>query len=435
MKTLLKHSRGQDGFTLLELLLTLGISAMLFVGISQITRSWINNEVADNAGQQMQEINGIVEKYVRTKWNAGTGTPLNESADIIADALANGPSSPWHGLLRELQQANLITTGNELRSSLGPRLNIAYTIDNSDPAEPIYRTAVFTTKTLPNQTVTNAARYTGANGGTITAFPSTADAVGIFGQWTVPVASLIPAGGGVFPCVASQTEGCLVALTTYDNATLCGPFLYRNATTDCVDGTTMQTPLNMNGQNIINANNIETDNLMVNQVADLGTTNVSGPATFNGVTTMQQRLSANNGVNVIGDTNVTGNLSATSGTVNAGQINATTIEAPVVNATNLNAQNLAVNNGDLTVSGNMNVNGNINSGSEVVAGTINAATINAGNGPMTVGSMNVNGPMTISGTVDMSSTTINATQLIADDCVKIRSGPGTYTNYGPNCPP
>ncbi|MDB5477669.1 MAG: hypothetical protein JWM96_164 [Alphaproteobacteria bacterium] len=424
-----REQNSESGFTLLELLLVIGISAVFLAGLAQITRSWVDTEVSDSAGQHLQRVGNVVQNYLESQW-----TLLPASVpDVIADGAM--PGSPWAGLATALDREGLLT-GGVLRSPAGSDLQIAFVILPGTPN--IYRATIFSKTTILNKKALNAARQAGAIGGTISAFPSAGNAVGAFGQWSAPVASLT---GGVVTFPVTAERGYLVAVISYSSETLCGSFLFRENNALCPNGTTMSADLNMNGNDINAAGEIDTRDLNVANRANLGDTTVSGPATFNGPATMAQGMTVNNGMNVAGDAQFAGNVTMTGGTLNVTDLNASSVAAPQINTNTLNANNLALNtnNGSLAVDGNMTVNGDLavgNNGSgEIYAGTINTGGINVGDGEIVTGTMNVVNTMEISGNVTMpAGSVVAADRLVADRCVQVSDGSGNYKKYG-TCPP
>lgn len=419
------HATGESGFSLLELLLAIGVTAIMFMGITQVTRSWINKELADSAGSHMNRVASVVERYIEANWIDGTGSLLPETANALTDG-----DPLWADLPDILEQEGLMTAGT-LRTPLGANLRIAYVVDTAG-ATTVYRASIFTETNLPNSAIRQAARKIGATGGTVSSFPDVNSAVGAFGQWSVAVGRIMP-GGAAFPCARTNERGCLIVVVSKDDTSLCGPFLYRGTAPACTAANTMFTTLDMNNQDITNAATIGTEDLNVNQLANLRTTNVGGTATFNGMTTMAAGLDVNNGMDVSGDANFSNNVTMDGGTLNATTLNATRIDVSSIDTNTLNAQDMTIANGNLTVDDNVSINGNMSvagPGAQAFVSTMNAGAINAGNGEIYVSRMNVINTMEISGAVNITSGTIISDQLVADSCVRINNGGGAYENYG-----
>ena len=406
----------EGGFTLLELLLVIGVAAVLFLGISQITASWIDSEVSTGAGQHLQRVSTVVQNYVEANWNNET-EPLTPTSDALHDA-----SSGWTGLKNSLQQEGLLSNG-ELRSPLNTVLKIGYVVDAG-----IYRATIYAPQSLIYKRVAEASRQAGNTGGMISFFPDSTNAFGAFGQWIVPITKLLP--GGTAPCIPSEGNSCLVAVISYNQQTLCGPYLYRtNVAGTCTGGNTMTTDLRMASHDIVNAGNLDMDNMTVRNEAVLGQMVVDGKTTLAGPVTSSGGMivnTANSGGNpairVSGDTVFSGDVTQTGNLNIVGDLNTTSIATPKIETNEMHAQNLTMTNGTLAVDKEISVGENVNvtgAGSQILAATVNAGEVNTNNGAVNVGTMNVQNTMNISGQVNVTGTTLSADRLIANDCTEI----------------
>jgi len=416
----------EAGFTLLELLLVLGVAAIVFLGIVQITRSWVDSESSSAAGQHLARISTITQKYIEGKFNVLTPTD-----DAIADG-AN-PTSPWADLRTTFQQAGLLDNTNSLKSPFNVPMHISFVKDVSVNPN-IYRAAIFTTQNLPNKRVLDAAREAGNTGGTVTVMPTSPnvanDAIGAFGQWKILANNLLPSN--LFPCPRTKTRGCLVSVISYNQDTLCGPYLYRDTIPGCADANTMNTTLNMNSHDVTSAGTVTTNDLDVTNNASLGQTTVNGTSTFNGPTTASRGLTVNHGMTVDGDADFSNNVTMNNGgSMNVATLNANKVQANKVVTNNLNSQNMNVT-GNMTTDSSLTVNGDVTvngAGNAVFAGTVNAGAINANNGAVNVSSMTVQNTMNINGAVNINGNhNLVVDRLIVDHCAKIDNNP-----YG-NCP-
>lgn len=426
----------ESGFSLLELLLVIGVAGIIMLGITTITRSWVDSETSNNAGQHLAHMSSIVQKYVDTR-----GLTLPESVDVLADALI--PGSAWEELYDTLEQEGYISDTGALTSPLGVDYRITYVADTTNQ---IYRASIISLENVPNKRALQVARHIGMTGGTVTTTPASPtvanNAIGAFGQWNIVANELVPASAP-FPCARTQTRGCIVSVLSYTRDELCGLYLYRTpgAISLCPNGSRMETGLNMNNQNINNALNINTRDLDVVNTANLGNTTVNGPANFNGPTTVA------NGLNVSGGMNVTGNASFSDtvnmnggGTLNVATLNASDVRSPTIRTNNLDAEDLNVS-GAMLVEDNMTVNGNVavySSGSvpsSIYTNTVNAGTINANGGAISAGRMTVQNTMTVNGGLRITGTTpatrtVITDRLVVDECTRINSLPPGSSDFG-----
>jgi prepilin-type N-terminal cleavage/methylation domain-containing protein len=429
--TLFKHpdpaQRRHDerGFTMLELLLVTGISAIMMLGITQLTQSWVETELATGGGQHMQRTTVAVQKFVETRWNELT--PTNDAVLVGTTT----PTSPWADLVVTLQNEGLINAAGRLDNPLGFELQITYN-QVAVGTQIFHQAYVFSKTNALNKRVTAAARQAGNLGGTVTSFPDQNNAVGSFGQWVIPRNTIM--ASGPFPCAVTDTRGCLVSAISYSEETLRGPYLYRINMGD-IDLNTMYTDLFMDNNDVVDANNIGTDNLNISNVANLGPTNVNGATTLGGPATINEGLTVNNGMNVTGDASFANNVTVNNGTVNTNQLNATTVQAPTLRTGTLSAQNMTVNGG-MIVDDTISINGNVvmtRPNAEIFAGSINAGQINARNGALTVGRVDVTNAMDITGSIDVTGTIVGS-RLVADQCIQINDPANGNPEYGPNCP-
>lgn len=432
-----RSSHAESGFSLLELLLVMGVIGILMLGVTQITRSWVDGESSNTAGQHMARVTNIVQKYINAR-----GLTLPESDDVLADGALAG--SDWEDLYNMLDEEGLLAADGSLQSPAGSALMITYSNVGG-----MHRAAIFTTTNLPNLRALKIARHIGTTGGTVATTPASPSpatansALGAFGQWQIPLADLMPSGF-LFPCARTATNGCVISVVGYSTEELCGPYLFRDSALCGVAGNTMHTSLDMNGNSIQNAGDVDTENLTVTTLANLGDTNVNGTATLNGEVTASDTMSVGGAMTVNGDAffseNVT--MNGAGNTLNVTNLNSHTVTSTDISTNNLNATNMNVN-GNMLVNSNMTVQGNLNVNSSsalapstIYANVVNAGQVNANGGGINAGTMTVKNTMTVTGGLRINSTTpgartVIADRLITDDCTRIGTGP--YDYYGPSC--
>lgn len=408
----------QKGFTLLELLLVVGISAMLLVGISQITRAWVNAETAENAGQHMARVSGILEKYIEANWSTLGG---NE-ADVLVAGQAAG--NPWEDFVARLNQEGLLN-GGALRSPIGVPLRISY-IRTVSGGEDLYRATIMSTENVANEQALNIARKSGTYGGTVSFFTGANTAASAYGQWNLNTNELTSAA---FPCAPTQRRSCIVATTAFSEQSLRGPYLYRTNLGDD-EFNTMQTNLLMNNNNIENAANIGTEDLTVSNTASLGNTAVNGPATLNGGANVSGIMTVNSDANITGNMGVDGNMNINgAGGLTTPQLNTPLIQTDTISTTRLSADNINVQ-GEMLIRENLVVQGDLRA-----EDTISATEMNIGDatvsGEIRSGSIDITNTMNISGAVTIvGGGNLVADRLVTDGCVSLNDGAGNMTNYG-----
>lgn len=241
--TMPRSSHSESGFSLLELLLVMGVIGILMLGVTQITRSWVEGETTNTAGQHMARVSNIVQKYINAR-----GLTLPESDDVLADGAIAG--SDWEDLYNMLDEEGLLATDGTLQNPIGSELMITYS-----NAGGMHRAAIFTVSNIPNLRALKIARHVGSTGGTVATTPTNPNpaaatsAMGAFSQWQIPLADLMPAGS-TFPCTRTATEGCVISVVGYSTEELCGPYLFRDSSLCGTAGNTMHTNLDMNGNSI-----------------------------------------------------------------------------------------------------------------------------------------------------------------------------------------
>ena len=328
----------QNGFTLLELLLVVGLSALLIIGVAQMARDWADSENAKGAGVHLQKTSDAVQEFVAANW--ATLTPVN---DAVWDGL-NTAGSPWNGLVGALGSAGVLdATTNIINSPVGSPLLIGFNIAGVAPNR-TFTTLVYTPNPVLNKRVRAAAREGGPFAGVWLSYPDVTKATGAFNQWQVPDTMLIGGVSPLYTATPTTDKGYLLSVITINESQMVGPYLYR----DFVGGTqynTMSTPLNMNGNDIKNiavlsairmnvTDTVTTNDLVVNSSSQLGQLNVGNDMTVTGSLTANDvtastldtpSLTVDNLTPASGTLSITGNIDlGTTGTLTAPAVTATT---------------------------------------------------------------------------------------------------------------
>lgn len=355
-------SSREQGFTLLELLLVIGVSAILLLGVSQIARSWAESASARGGGAHLQKVTDVTRNFVEANWST-----LTPTADVVTESMNVG--SPWNNFYPLLFNAGLLDLNtNQILSPAGTPLSIAYEIDNTIPTQPVMRATIYSTRPLPNAKVYATAREGGAYAGTwlkhVDAAMNNGEfALGAFNQWRLPLAKITAAGAPYAGAAAPDIlNGYFLSVVEIAQTQAIGPYLYRQAIGGDPTLNTMSAPLDMNNNNI--------DNLGSLSVASL---DVTGPTTLQditvtGVSNFAQGLTVQNNLDVTGAMNVAGTT-----TTNALNVAGTVTTTNLTSAT-LDTQNLATD--VITSATGLTVNGpmTLGMGNSLTAPSVTATT-------------------------------------------------------------
>lgn len=389
----IKHS---GGFTLLELLLVVGLSATLIISFGRLSTLWANRELAELSGAHMNQITEVVESYIRTERPAAGG-------DVTADITANLPTG--------------LTMTNPLRRDVSVQLRVT----GSEYQAVIYTDGAI----IPHSRLLPAARAAGAAGGLVNNLTTAGNiAESAFGLWTTDLAANF---GGLAPTVTND-GGQLVSYLSFSIEEVFGAYLYRENLGD-PDLNTMFTDLNMNGNAIRAASEVETNDLDVYNTATVDSLAVVGDTTFNGSVNITGAMGVADQLSVTNDVVVSnGNVVVSTGDIDAQSMTVNTVEAAVINAPDISATGITVDanttlTSDLTVTGLVDIDG------EIQANTLNANTLDVQD--VTTNQMTVNNSVTVNGNAEITGSAI-IDVLAVDDCVTIQPG-GLNEEYGPNC--
>jgi type II secretory pathway pseudopilin PulG/cytoskeletal protein CcmA (bactofilin family) len=360
----------QFGFSLLEILLAVGVLGAIIVGASTITQQWAGGQVTDNAARHMQQIRQAVQEYIRDDFeNLPAGGALcnpNPPCNTIAELIAEG----------------YLTAGFPARNPIGQDMTIAYREVNP-PGGPI-QAFIYPDPTandpVDNIRVMEAVRAGGAGLGHI-GEPAPADeAVGFGESWQIDPDPAPPAGFGITTPFNTANGSYLTGQVWVSREEFAGPYLLRNDIGN-PDFNTMATDLNMGRNNILNAGEVTSERIVVNNLATIeGNLDVANDTDLNG------------NVSVEGNITVNEDFIASSATLNVeggsvspiGEIEVDT-QADITGKLTANiaeVDNLTVNNeaniNELTVTDTVDAN-TITVNDAMVADRINADFLNVSN--------------------------------------------------------
>lgn len=317
-----RRRRGEMGFTLIETLLAIGIGAIMLTMFAYAAqeRSW---DIRDkNAADQLRTYQQAVDAYVRDNW----------ASFVAASPLTINPAvNPWGGsALNAYLPAGWGTNsyGMSYAAMSRPIVRGGKTVG----AE-VLLVAGGNTQPVDAKRLPSIAALSGSVGAV---FPTALTAQGTYGGWTENLAGFGTGAAGAQAAAAAAGVSSLQigALLYQDNNQILGDYLYRNLVPGHPEANQMNTNIDMNGSGINNANTI-----------NLGSDNNAGAPCTNTLTGLADNScglqfaggeagfynSANGwlyfrgtaaggfsigdpttpkNLSVSGDTNVTGNLSA-----------------------------------------------------------------------------------------------------------------------------
>ncbi len=401
------NSSHDAGFTLLELLLVVGLTTVLIIGFGRLSTSWANRELADLSGVHMQKIAEATESYIRTTRPTAGGNITNAVLATLPASLINpGPPPRIRNPLRRDVQIQLNIVGTEYQA-------LIYTTGDPIPFDRLFL----------------AARAAGASGGYIENVASPAGAgnttaISAFGLWTAPTAGLPNLG------TFNADGGQLVSYIAFSFEEVFGPYLYRDDLGD-PDLNTMFTDLNMNGNDLLAVGNLDANNVDVDQGVNVtGTMNVTGETIFAGSLDIGNVMTVGGQLAVTNDLTVSaGDVVVEGGNIAAASMNVDTANASIVNAPDISATGLTVNGADTVLASDIAITGPVNIVGEIQANTLNTNTLSADE--VQSNQMTVTGNVAVQGDLSVTGSAV-VDVLAVDDCVRIQPG-GVNEQYGPNC--
>lgn len=394
-----KRQQKESGFTLLELLLVIGLTTSLIIGFGRLSTIWANQQIAELSGIHMARVTDTVENYIRTERPAAGG-------DITADIAANLP------------------TGMTMRSPLRRDVAVELRVAGNE-----YQAVIYTDgDVIVHDKLMQSARAAGSAGGYVTNITSPANiAESAFGLWTTDLTADF---AGLAPTV-NNDGGQLVSYLSFSLEEVFGAYLYREDMGDA-DLNTMFTDLNMNGYAIRSAASVEANDMDVYNTATIGQLQVDGDTTFAGSVDISDTLDVGDQMVVDGDLTVAnGDVLIEGGDINAAGVNVDTLNASIINAPDIAATSITINGADSVLTTDISISGEVFIDGEVQANTLNANQLTATN--VDTNQMTVNDNITIDGNAEITGSAVMDV-IAVDDCFTIDPD-GLDERYGPNCPP
>lgn len=294
----------QAGFTLLELLLSISLLALLLAGIYQIFNSWGQRAVNRTAASDMLRVQNAAEDYVLSHFESIRTAATNVFFEIDIEELKaenylptgyqpiNAYRQRIRAFRRNLVVDRLNTDGSPSVDSAGnpARITTVEVVTVSDnPAAGTLRIA--------NKRLLDAAQAGGPKMGIVSnlVMPG-ADfsnlVTSVYSEWSVNRADLFPAGYNAAP---DANFGYLAAygLVSAEAADINDRWLYRVTVDGRPELNRMATDLIMNGNRLENVNNVVADRIAVEGDAIFrGATNLASETAQ--AMTVEQALRVNN---------------------------------------------------------------------------------------------------------------------------------------------
>lgn len=401
----------QSGFTLLEMLLAVGVIGIVLVGVSRVITELTEQRMAQAAGQQIERISAIAED-VMLKKNAvifGNSTiPVSnadpQSTTLQGDVLAMLQTNGFH-----VNQNNFLIANSPVEVLLGHEAN-------SGTDMLMKRVVVLLEKPMPLLKATKIARAIGSRGGIIRSdYPGQIRSA--FGNWVYePKDGMAGLLSGVLSPPAGQAY--VVTHITYSNYDISGPYLSRESAGSGEN--VMHQDILMNGNSIVGAKDIDVSTLTASRAASFDNLAVNGDVNFNGGVDINNNLALEGNLSVTdGNMNVTnGNLEVPGGNITARGLRADVLEAEDLTTKDLYTETLNVEGGDTFIASNVTISG----GATIdITGSLKATTVDAGEittDRIMTEALAVEESATLGGATTINNT-VSIDQLVLDGCMSL----------------
>lgn len=353
----------QNGFTLLELLLVVSVFSVLLAGATVALDDWQKDTINRRVAAEMNELQNAAESYVRLNFEAIiTPLTLDDVIEIpIADIIADGFLPTGYDSL------------NSFRQDL--RVMARYVDDDSISGDVIEVIAFSESNPIENSRLFKSAREGGTKIGVISNLNISATCCNglissVHSTWSVPLTDYATLAPALPTPIADSGFLAGYGRISLQETILSDNYLLRAPDPGSADANTMETNLDINGNSILNANFIVSDNLEL--TGDLQINNTSGSGNALSVADNLTATSMNilsNGDNTKGNLTILGNgtIDPGSGDFNVGNLTIlqdNAVGGGVVQAGTIIAQDT------LSVLGNSNFNTLEMSGNNLTAENI-----------------------------------------------------------------
>ena len=364
-----KNRYSQSGFSLLELLLTVGVLSILFASGASVFDKWQKDTVDRKVAREMQELQNAAERYVGLNINVVRAAlpTVGDSVEIPLDDLRTGAFLPpaYSGLNSYRQSMRVFVRYDSATSSRGDVFEVITVSDNVGGGNNrVADRRLFNAATSGQRSVGIISNVA------ISATCCNGNIQSAYGGWSIPLAN-IPA----YTTTPGVDGGYMAAYgRVFTDELLTGNYLYRFDVPDIPNGNRMEVDLDITSNDIENAGAIVADHVTGTSATVRGDAFSRLPGTYNLMA--DDDLTANTMAVSWGGNEQKGNLSVEgTGTGTAFTVNGSvTVLNAATGAGNVAADNLDTN--AATVSGESNFSFVDNTGSNATGGIIyvNAAT-------------------------------------------------------------
>lgn len=239
------------GLTLVEVALSLGVLALILVGLMQLLAQGAENLRARAIADRMEEVSYAAKEYVKANFVDLMAIPAVQNGQAVLVPVA-GPTGPAGSTLPSIQGAGFLSSSFQNNNSFGQQhALIVRRVAGQQRLEGVVTTSGG--NPIPDRLLGAAAAYVGADAGFMfgeNPIPGSEGVItGVAGGWMAPAATW--SAGGVTP-----QGGRLMTSLAFAEGSLVGDYLHR-IDIDIPEANTMRTNLNMANSEINNVDAID----------------------------------------------------------------------------------------------------------------------------------------------------------------------------------
>ncbi|WP_315923074.1 shufflon system plasmid conjugative transfer pilus tip adhesin PilV [Mesorhizobium sp. SP-1A] len=318
------RSRRNKGFSLIEIGAALVVVGLMSAAISVMIAEYTEQRKAKTAAEKLAEVHEAASGYIKANYSALMTNTTGGKKVVVASGRKSITDQPPVG---SLQRDGFLPAGFIDNNAYGQQHSVIIRQVTPPSGGTPYLEAIVTThggRAIPDDQLARVAGFVGVSGGYFGGYDINATdngmIVGNFGGWRTQKSAWDAGGITIQP-------GHVQSTLAFENGNLLTDYLYRNDVPGVPEANTMNTSINMGGNNINNVN------------------------TLKGVAKSDAKYGGNNVVTIDGH----------------------------VEAIDVWARNATLSN-NLTVNGTSTVSGNATFGKDVtVAGSVTADTVNTKN--------------------------------------------------------